>query len=246
MTPPSNSPRTSHPDFRVALYADGANRDQMLKRYQDGSVQGFTTNPSLMAKAGIRDYAGFAKEILSVIRDLPISFEVFSDELQEMERQASLIDSWGPNVYVKVPITNTQRESCIPLMRRLFERQMKLNITALFTQEQLDAVRAALKPEDDAIISIFAGRIADTGIDPVPLMKKAVQDFAPFSKAKILWASPREALNIYQANECGCHIITLTDDQIEKVKLRGKSLDEYSLETVKGFYKDSLQAGYQL
>lgn len=232
--------------FKVALYADGANKDQMLKRYQEGLVQGFTTNPTLIAKAGIRDYMSFAKDILKTIKDLPISFEVFSDEFDEMERQAVEINSWGANVNVKIPITNTKSKPSLALIRRLFDQKMKLNITAIFTEEQLNGLREILKPEDNAIISIFAGRIADTGVDPMPIMKKAVQTFSTFPGSKILWASPREALNLYQADDCGCHIITMTDDQLNKISLRGKSLEEYSLDTVKMFYKDATAAGFQL
>jgi transaldolase len=232
--------------FKVAIFADGANRDDMMKRYRDGSVNGFTTNPSLVAKAGVKDYAGFAKSILSEITSLPISFEVFSDELEAMEREALIIGAWASNVNVKIPITNTQGKSTLPLIRKLLDRGLKLNVTALFTQEQLDGLRAILKPEDDVIVSIFAGRIADTGVDPMPLMKKAVQDFRSKTQSKILWASTRETLNIYQAEQCGCQIITATDDQIAKLSLRGKSLVEYSLETVKGFYQDAKKAGFTL
>lgn len=231
--------------FKVAIYADGANRDEMIKRFREGSVSGFTTNPSLMVKAGIKDYAGFAKSILAEIT-LPISFEVFSDELDQMEREALIIGSWASNVNVKIPITNTQGKSTLPLIRKLLDRGLKLNVTALFTQSQLDGLRETLKPEDDVIVSIFAGRIADTGVDPMPLMKKAVQDFRPKTHSKVLWASTREALNIYQADQCGCQIITATDDQIAKLSLRGKSLEEYSLETVKGFYNDAKKAGFSL
>ncbi|CAM6054837.1 unnamed protein product [Sphagnum tenellum] len=238
------TPQTS--SFRVALFADGANKDQMLKRYHEGLAKGFTTNPTLMAKAGIRDYAGFAKDILKTIKDMPISFEVFSDDFQEMEKQAAEINSWGTNVNVKIPITNTKGEPSLKLIRTLFDQKMKLNITALFTEAQLTGLREILKPEDDAIVSIFAGRIADTGVDPLPMMRKAVRDFAPYTHSKILWASPREALNIYQADESGCHIITLTDELLSKVSLRGKALNEYSLDTVKMFYKDATQAGFQL
>jgi transaldolase len=232
--------------FKVAIFADGANREEMLKRYRDGSVQGFTTNPSLMVKAGVKDYAGFAQAILSEIKTLPISFEVFSDELDQMEREALVIGAWASNVNVKIPITNTQGKPTLPLIRKLLDRGLKLNVTALFTQEQLDGLREILKPEDDVIVSIFAGRIADTGIDPIPLMKKAVLDFKPKTNSKVLWASTRETLNIYQADQCGCQIITATDDQIAKLSLRGKSLTEYSLETVKGFYNDAKKAGFSL
>src|SRR5690242_4824936 len=169
---------TNHSNpFKVALYADGANRDQMLNRYQGGLVKGFTTNPTLMAKAGIRDYAAFAKDILKTIKEMPISFEVFSDEFEEMERQAIEINSWGSNVNVKIPITNTKGQPALKLIRRLFDLKMKLNITALFTEEQLKGLKEILNPEDDAIISIFAGRIADTGVDPLPIMRNAVKSF---------------------------------------------------------------------
>jgi transaldolase len=232
--------------LKVHVYADGANREDMLKRYREGFVKGFTTNPTLIAKAGVKDYEGFAKEILKEIKDLPISFEVFSDEYPEMERQADKIASWGPNVNVKIPIMNTKSEPALPLIRRLLDKGQKLNVTAIFTQEQLNGLREILRPQDDVIVSIFAGRIADTGIDPVPLMKKAVEDYKHLPKAKILWASPREVLNAYQAEECGCQIITATDDIIGKLKLSGKNLTEYSLETVKMFYNDAQKAGFQL
>jgi transaldolase len=232
--------------FKIAIFADGANREEMLKRLKDGSVQGFTTNPSLMVKAGVKDYAGFAKSILSEIKTLPISFEVFSDDLAGMEREALIIGSWGSNVNVKIPITNTQGQPTLPLIRKLLDRGLKLNVTAIFTQEQLDGLREILKPEDDVLVSIFAGRIADTGVDPMPLMKRAVEDYRSKTNSKILWASTRETLNIYQAEQCGCQVITATDDQIAKLAIRGKSLSEYSLETVKGFYNDAKKAGFAL
>jgi transaldolase len=232
--------------MKIAVFADGANREDMIRRYRDGSVKGFTTNPTLMAKAGVTEYAAFAKSVLSEIKTLPISFEVFSDDFEGMEREAMIISSWASNVNVKIPITNTQGKPTLGLIRQLLDKNLKLNVTALFTQEQLDALREVLKPEDDVIVSIFAGRIADTGIDPVPLMRRAVQDYRGMKNSKILWASPREALNIYQADECGCHIITATDDQIAKLKLRGKSLTEFSLETVKMFYQDAKKAGFAL
>jgi len=232
--------------LKIALFADGANKDQMIKRYHEGMVQGFTTNPTLMAKAGIRDYAAFAREVLEVIRDRPISFEVFSDEFGEMERQATLIQSWGANVNVKIPITNTRGEPSLELIRRLLDRKIKLNVTAVLTDEQLKGLRTLIRPADDIIISIFAGRIADTGTDPMPIMKQAVRDFAAHSGAKILWASPREALNIYQADACGCHIITCTDDLLGKLPLHEKTLAEFSLDTVKMFHGDAVKAGFSL
>lgn len=236
----------SKPKFRIAVFGDGANADTIMKRYREGFVKGFTTNPTLMAKAGIKDYERFAKSVLAEMKELPISFEVFSDEFDEMEDQAALIATWGDNVNVKIPITNTRGESSIPLIRRLFDKGVKLNVTAILTQKQLDDLRAVLKPQDDVIVSIFAGRIADTGVDPMPIMQKAVKDFAAFPKAKILWASPRETLNIYQADWAGCHIITATDDLIEKLSLNGKDLAEFSLDTVKMFYNDAKKAGFVL
>jgi len=233
--------------LRIHVFADGADVATMIRRYREGVVRGFTTNPTLMAKAGIRDYAAFAREVLAEIRDLPISFEVFSDEFAEMERQAALIASWGSNVNVKIPITNTRAASSLEVVRSLLSRGVKLNVTAILTREQWLGVRGVMRAEDDVIISIFAGRIADTGVDPVPMMKQAVEDFRAFPKAKVLWASPREALNLYQADQCGCHIVTATDDLISKLQtLRGKSLAEFSLETVRMFHGDALKAGFKL
>lgn len=240
---PEPSPRP----FRIDIFADGADVAAMVKRYREGFVRGFTTNPTLMAKAGIRDYAAFAREVLGVIRDLPISFEVFSDDFAEMERQALLISSWGQNVNVKIPITNTRGVPALPVIQALLARQVKLNVTAILTREQWLGVRELMRPEDDVIVSIFAGRIADTGVDPVPMMAQAVQDFRGLPRARILWASPREALNVYQAEACGCHVITATDDLISKVQsLRGKSLAEFSLDTVRMFHGDATKAGFRL
>lgn len=234
-------------NLRIHVFADGADVATMLRRYREGVVRGFTTNPTLMAKAGIRDYAAFAREVLAVIRELPISFEVFSDELPEMERQATLIASWGSNVNVKIPITNTRAVPTLEVIRSLLSGGVKLNVTAILTREQWLGVREVMRANDDVIISIFAGRIADTGVDPVPMMKQAVDDFRAFPKAKVLWASPREALNLYQADQCGCHIVTATDDLISKLQtLRGKSLAEFSLETVRMFHGDARKAGFIL
>lgn len=234
------------PELKIAVYADGANRADMLKRYKEGFVKGFTTNPTLMAKAGIRDYESFAKEILTEIKSVPISFEVFSDEFPEMQRQAFRIHSWSENVNIKIPVTNTRGQSAAGLVQSLLSEGLKLNVTAIFTQGQLDEIKSILKPKDDIIISIFAGRIADTGCDPMPIMRQAVRDFAEFPKAKILWASPREVLNVYQAQTCGCHIITCTDDLIAKLSLYQKDLSDYSLDTVKMFYNDAVKAGFSL
>jgi len=234
------------PNLKIAVFADGANRDDMIKRAREGFIKGYTTNPTLMAKAGLNDYEMFAKSVLSEIKDLPISFEVFSDDFDEMERQAKKIASWAGNVNVKIPITNTRVESSLPLIRKLFDQGLKLNITAILDEPQWNELRKILKPADDVIVSIFAGRIADTGRDPIPYMQRAVALYKPLPKAKILWASPREVLNIYQAENCGCHIITATDDVIAKLALHQKPLNEYSLDTVKMFYNDAKKAGFQL
>jgi transaldolase len=234
------------PQLKIALFADGANRETMIHRYREGFIKGFTTNPTLMAKAGITNYEAFAKSVLADIKDLPISFEVFSDEFDEMESQADLIGSWGSNVNIKIPITNTRGESSLPLIQRLLKKSLKLNVTAILTREQWLGLSKILKPSDDVIVSIFAGRIADTGTDPVPMMLEAVEDFHYFPKAKVLWASPREVLNIFQAEHCGCDIITATDDLIAKLSLHGKDLSEFSLDTVKMFYNDAHKAGFKL
>lgn len=233
-------------NLKIHVYADGANKDQMLKAYKDGLVKGFTTNPTLMCKAGIKNYEDFAKSILSTIKDMPISFEVFSDEFHEMKQQGLKIATWGPNVNIKIPITNTKGEPALDLIEELLARGLKLNVTAIFTEDQLRGLREILKPQDDVIVSVFAGRIADAGVDPMPLMRKAVAMFADLPGSKVLWASPREVLNVYQAEECGCHIITCTEDIIKKISLRGKDLNEFSLDTVKMFYKDATEAGFSL
>ncbi len=237
---------TSLPKFKTAIYLDGAYKDEMLTRNKEGFVKGFTTNPTLMAKAGVKDYKAFALELLSSIKELPISFEVFSDEFPEMQRQAEEIASWGQNVSVKIPIMNTKREPAYPLIKKLLAQGVKLNVTAIFTMDQLQNLREVMGPKDDVIVSIFAGRIADTGVDPMPIMKSAVKMFADLPKAKILWASPREVLNVYQAEDCGCHIITATNDIISKLKFHKKSLEDFSQETVAMFYQDGLKAGFKL
>ena len=232
--------------MKIQVFADGADKAAMVRRYREGFVKGFTTNPTLMAKAGIRDYEKFAKEILSEITGLPISFEVFSDEFDEMERQARVINGWAKNVNVKIPITNTKAEPAIGLIQKLLGQGIKLNVTAVFTEDQLRGLREVARPQDDLIVSIFAGRIADTGVDPMPIMRTAVEMFRPFPGTKVLWASPREVLNIYQADACGCHVITATDDLIGKLKFEGKKLSEFSLETVQMFYDDAKKAGFVL
>ncbi|HYI07514.1 MAG TPA: transaldolase [Thermoanaerobaculia bacterium] len=235
------------PNLNIAIYADGADVRDMVAARDAGLVKGFTTNPTLMRKSGITDYQAFAKDALAATGDMPISFEVFADDFDEMERQAKLIATWGDAVYVKIPITNTKGESAIPLIGRLSKAGVKLNITAILTLDQVRGVVDALDPETPAIVSVFAGRIADTGVDPVPLMREAAQICSAKPKAELLWASPRELLNIFQADEVGCHIITVTSDILKKFStMVGKPLDELSLDTVKMFYNDATAAGFKL
>ena len=233
-------------NLKVKIYADGADRDGMLEMYAKSYIQGFTTNPTLMKKAGITDYKAFAHEILQAIPDRPISFEVFADEFTDMERQALEIKTWGENVYVKIPVSNTRQEMAYDLIERLSGAGVHLNVTAILTLEQVQNVADALKDGPDSIVSVFAGRIADTGLDPVPVMQEALTLLKVAPKAELLWASPREVLNIYQADNIGCHIITATNDLIRKLALGGKDLAEYSLETVQMFYDDAQSAGYTL
>ena len=233
-------------NLKVKIYADGADRDGMLEMYAKPYIQGFTTNPTLMKKVGITDYKAFAHEILEAIPDRPISFEVFADEFTDMERQALEIKAWGENVYVKIPVSNTRQEMAYDLIERLSGAGVRLNVTAILTLEQVQNVADAIKDGPDSIVSVFAGRIADTGLDPVPLMQKALTHLEVAPKAELLWASPREVLNIYQADNIGCHIITATNDLIRKLALGGKDLAEYSLETVQMFYDDAQSAGYTL
>jgi transaldolase len=236
-----------HPELKIAIYADGADVRDMVAARDAGIVKGFTTNPTLMRKSGVSDYASFAKEALAATGDMPISFEVFADDFDEMERQARLIATWGQAVFVKIPITNTKGESAVPLIGRLSAAGVKLNITAILTLDQVRAVVDVLDPATPAIVSVFAGRIADTGVDPVPLMREAAQICAARPKAELLWASPRELLNIFQADEVGCHIITVTSDILKKYStMVGKPLDELSLDTVKMFFNDAAAAGFKL
>jgi transaldolase len=232
--------------LKIDIYADGANLEEFLEAYRGGFVRGFTTNPTLMRKAGVSDYEAFAKSVLAEIRDLPISFEVFADDFPNMERQARLISSWGRNVFVKIPVTNTKGESSVPLVRTLVAADVKLNVTALLTIEQVEQVASALSPAVPAIVSVFAGRIADTGRDPVPMMRRAVEMIRGNPNGRLLWASPREVLNIYQAEECGCHVITVTKALLDKLLMRGMDLDQLSRDTVKMFYSDACAAGYSI
>lgn len=233
-------------ELKIKIFADGANKDGMLEMYANSLIKGFTTNPTLMRQAGISDYEKFAKEILSHIKDRPISFEVFSDDLAEMHRQALKIKSWGENVYVKIPVTNTRGESTASLINDLTSSGVKLNVTALTTLEQVRTVGDALANGAPSVVSVFAGRIADTGRNPEEIMREAVKILSPYKQVELLWASPRELLNIFQADAVGCHIITATNDILKKLKLVGKDLNEYSLETVKMFYDDAQKAGFTL
>ena len=233
-------------ELKVKIFADGADLDGILELYRNPYITGFTTNPTLMRKSGISDYERFSRQVLEHITDRPISFEVFSDEFNEMERQARKITAWGKNVYVKIPVTNTRRESSADLVHRLASDGVKLNITALMTLEQVRIISTALESIVPSYISVFAGRIADTGRDPMPLMKKAVEIMSPYKNQELIWASPRELLNIFHADEIGCHVITVTHDLLKKLGFVGKELDEYSLDTVKMFYDDARKAGYQL
>ena len=233
-------------ELKIKIFADGANINEMIKAYKEGLVKGFTTNPTLMKKNGIKNYEIFAKDILKVIIDLPISFEVFSDDFDIMEKEARLISSWGKNVYVKIPITNTKKESSIPLINKLSQDGLKLNITAMLTLEQVIDVSKAITNQSSTILSVFAGRIADTGRDPIPIMKKAVGILENNNNAELLWASPRELLNIFHAEECGCNIITVTNDILNKFHFINKDLEELSLDTVKMFYNDGQNLGYNI
>ena len=233
-------------DLKVQIFADGADRAGMLEMYRNPQIKGFTTNPTLMRKAGISDYEAFARQIVADIPDRHLSFEVFSDDFAEMEYQAHCITTWGENVYVKIPVTNTLGQSSMPLVKSLARSGVKLNVTAIFTLEQVREVCRALGGHAPAVVSVFAGRVADTGRDPVPLMAEAKSICQRFEHCELLWASPRELLNIFQADEVGCDIITVSNDLLKKLDCVGKDLDEFSLETVKMFRTDALRAGFTL
>lgn len=235
---------TSLNQLKVKLFADGADIDGMKEMAANPLIRGFTTNPTLMRKAGITDYRRFAMDVLKAIPDRPVSFEVFADDFPTMEAQALEIASWGPNVNVKIPVTNTRGEFSGTLVERLSSAGVALNVTALLTLDQVRRVTECLAAHTPAIVSVFAGRIADTGRDPVPLMAEAVRILSRKPKAELIWASPRELLNVFQADAIGCHIITATNDILKKLALVGKDLDAYSLETVEMFYKDAKAAGF--
>lgn len=233
-------------ELKVKIFADGADKSGMVEMARNPIISGFTTNPTLMKKAGVKDYKSFALEVLAEIKDKPISFEVFSDDFVEMEGQALQIASWGKNVYVKIPITNTKGASAAPLIERLSKQGVKVNVTAMMTLHQVKEVVPGLTKGPGGYVSVFAGRVADSGRDPVPAMREIVEYLKPYSSVELIWASPREVLNIIQADEIGCHIITVTNDLIKKMDLFGKDLDEYSLDTVKMFYNDAKSVGYNL
>lgn len=233
-------------DLRIKIFADGADATRMMEMAEKPYIRGLTTNPTLMRKAGVTDYRAFAAQVLGAIREKPISFEVLSDDFEEMERQALEISGWGPNVYVKIPITNTAGASCRELLLRLASRKVKLNVTALMTLAQVKEVMGAIDPEVPSFVSVFAGRIADTGRDPVPMMAAAVELLRAAPMTELIWASPREVLNVFQADAVGCQVITVTNDVLRKLELVGRDLGEYSLETVKMFREDAVAAGFQL
>jgi transaldolase len=232
--------------LNVKIFADGADKKGILEMYAKPYIKGFTTNPTLMRKVGITDYKAFAKDILKEIKDRPISFEVFSDDFYEMERQAMEIASWGDNVNVKIPVTNTKQENCYALVKKLSAQKVKLNITAIMTLQQVRDVVFSLDPTVPAYVSVFAGRIADTGYDPLPLMAAAVEILKVAPASELIWASPRELLNIFQADAIGCQVITVTNDILKKLALVGYDLGNYSLDTVKMFYNDAQSAGFKL
>ena len=232
--------------LRIRIYADGADLKSMKESAANPLVKGFTTNPTLMRAAGVSDYKSFALDVLEAIPDRPVSFEVFADDFPTMEDQAREIASWGSNVYVKIPVTNTKGDFCGPLVAALSQAGIKLNVTAVFTHDQVSKIAAALAEETPAVVSVFAGRVADTGRDPVPHMRTALTLLKGRPKAELLWASPRELLNIFQADDIGCHIITVTGDVIKKLALVGKDMDDYSRETVMMFHNDAKTAGFSI
>lgn len=232
--------------LKVKIFADGADKAGMFDMYAKPFIKGLTTNPTLMRKVGITDYKAFAKEILSEIKDKPVSFEVFSDDFADMERQALEIADWGNNVYVKIPVMNTKQEVAYPLINKLAYQNVKLNVTAIMTLTQVRDVVQALNPDVPSYVSVFAGRIADTGQDPSPLMAAALELLKVAPKAELIWASPRQLLDIFHADKIGCHIITVTNELLKKLTLVGYDLGSYSLDTVKMFHQDALAAGFEL
>ena len=233
-------------DLKIKIFSDGADLDSIIDAHNKGLVKGFTTNPTLMAKAGITNYIAFATEVLRVVKTLPVSFEVFSDEFNEMHEQALKLAALAPNVYVKIPVMNTKRVSATPLIKELSDRGLKLNVTAILTLKQVKEVAAALNKDVPSIVSVFAGRIADTGRDPIPIMQESLKLIRHLPKAELLWASPREVLNLIQAEQIGCHIITITPDILAKASKFNMDLEDLSLDTVKMFYNDSVKSGFKI
>lgn len=232
--------------IQTKVFADGADLDGMLKLAANPVIKGFTTNPTLMWKAGLTDYTEFAQRLLEQITKLPISFEVFADDEEEMRRQARMIASWGENVYVKLPVTDTEGKSMAPLVRELSEDGVKVNVTALFTTPQVELITEAVRDGAPSYVSVFAGRIADAGVDPIPIMARSVDILADAPRAELIWASPREILNLVQADQVGCHVITMTSDLLAKIATLGKDLDQFSVETVQMFRRDAVAAGFTL
>ena len=239
-----NAPRIE--DLQVKLFTDGADKAQILDMAQKPWIKGFTTNPSLLRKAGVTDYEAYGRDLVAAVPDRHISFEVFSDDLPEMVAQARLITTWGDNVYVKLPVTDTEGKSMAPLVRELSEDGVKVNVTALFTTAQVELITSAVKDGAASYVSVFAGRIADAGVDPIPIMRRSVEILSDAPRAELIWASPREALNLVQADEVGCHVITMTHDLLAKLPSLGKSLDQFSLETVQMFRRDAVNAGFSI
>ena len=237
---------TSISDLTIKIFADGANLEDMLELASNPLIKGFTTNPTLMRKAGVADYETFARAVLDVITDHPVSFEVFADDAAGMLAQARVIASWGQNVNVKIPITNTKGESMVGVVGTLADEGIAVNITAMMTVQQVRETAAVLNRDVAAIVSVFAGRIADSGVDPVPLMSDACETLQHLPKADLLWASPREVLNVFHAQHSGCQIITMTNDLLAKLSSVGKSLEQFSLETVQMFYRDAADARYTI
>jgi transaldolase len=234
-------------NLAVKIFADGADLLGIAELYRQPFIHGLTTNPTLMRKVGLADYETFAREVLTVVKSKPISFEVFSDDFPEMRRQALKMHQWQENVYVKIPVTNTRGESSVSLIEQLADEGVKVNVTALLTPRQVKLVAAVLNPDVPAVVSVFAGRIADTGVDPMPIMRESLEIVGRLPKAELLWASVREVLNVFQAAACGCHIVTVPHDILKKlVTLGGKDLDELSLDTVRMFHQDAVAAGFKL
>lgn len=234
------------PDLRVKIFADGADLPGIAALASNPIIKGFTTNPTLMRKAGVEDYRGFAVQLLQMVPDRPVSLEVFSDDFDEMERQAREIASWGPNVYVKIPITNTRADFAGPLIKHLSADGVRVNVTAVMTPAQVCRVIECLSPTTSAFVSVFAGRIADSGLDPVPVMLEVLQILKPFANVELIWASPREILNVIQADDVGCHVITVSHDLLAKLPVLGRDLEAFSLDTVRMFYEDAKKAGYTI